>query len=40
VLGAAVAPLVYEPGTWGPAQATGVTPPGGWVDPIVTGEGR
>jgi glucose-6-phosphate 1-dehydrogenase len=40
VLGAAVAPLVYEPGTWGPAQATGVTPLGGWVDPIVTGEGR
>ncbi len=29
----------YEPGTWGPAQAAAVTPPGGWHDPIVTGEG-
>ena len=30
----------YEPGTWGPTQSSAVTPPGGWVDPIVTGEGR
>jgi glucose-6-phosphate 1-dehydrogenase len=29
----------YQPGSWGPTQAA-VTPPGGWVDPIVTGEGR
>jgi glucose-6-phosphate 1-dehydrogenase len=26
--------IEYEPGTWGPADATGgVTPPGGWFDP-------
>ena len=23
----------YEPGTWGPAEAARVTPPGGWRDP-------
>jgi glucose-6-phosphate 1-dehydrogenase len=27
----------YEPGTWGPNEATaGVTPPGGWQNPTVT----
>ena len=26
----------YEPGTWGPAEAAAVTPPGGWSDPVVT----
>jgi glucose-6-phosphate 1-dehydrogenase len=30
----------YEPGTWGPTQVKAITPPGGWVDPIVTGGGR
>ena len=28
------APGIYEPGTWGPAAATGtLTPPNGWIDP-------
>ena len=27
---------VYAPGTWGPAEVASVTPPGGWVDPVVT----
>jgi glucose-6-phosphate 1-dehydrogenase len=40
VLRAGTAVQTYEPGTWGPAQVTAVTPPGGWVDPIVSGEGR
>ncbi len=40
VLSAPTALQTYEPGTWGPTQAPAVTPPGGWVDPIVTGEGR
>jgi glucose-6-phosphate 1-dehydrogenase len=40
VLGAATAPQAYEAGTWGPTQVRSVTPPGGWVDPIVTGESR
>ncbi len=26
---------VYEPGSWGPADVEAVTPPGGWVDPVV-----
>ncbi len=25
----------YEPGTWGPPEAATITPPGGWVDPVV-----
>ncbi len=25
----------YEPGTWGPSEVDRVTPPGGWVNPIV-----
>ena len=25
----------YEPGTWGPAEARAVEPPGGWLDPVV-----
>jgi glucose-6-phosphate 1-dehydrogenase len=25
----------YEPGTWGPVEASRVAPDGGWVDPIV-----
>jgi glucose-6-phosphate 1-dehydrogenase len=40
VLRAGTALQTYEPGTWGPTQVTAVTPPGGWVDPIVTGESR
>jgi glucose-6-phosphate 1-dehydrogenase len=40
VLGAATAVHTYEPGTWGPAQIAAVAPPGGWLDPIVSGEGR
>jgi glucose-6-phosphate 1-dehydrogenase len=27
----------YEPNTWGPAEVESVTPPGGWVNPVVTG---
>jgi glucose-6-phosphate 1-dehydrogenase len=30
----------YEPGTWGPSEAAAVSPPGGWLDPIVSGESR
>jgi glucose-6-phosphate 1-dehydrogenase len=26
----------YEPGTWGPAEAKQVAPPGGWQNPVVT----
>jgi glucose-6-phosphate 1-dehydrogenase len=40
VLHAGTALQTYEPGTWGPSQASAVTPPGGWVNPIVTGERR
>jgi glucose-6-phosphate 1-dehydrogenase len=40
VLRAGTALHAYEPGTWGPAEVTAVTPPGGWVNPIVTREGR
>jgi len=25
----------YEPHTWGPKEADAITPPGGWVEPIV-----
>jgi glucose-6-phosphate 1-dehydrogenase len=25
----------YEPNTWGPAEAAGVCPPGGWSNPVV-----
>ena len=27
----------YEPGTWGPAEAKAITPPGGWRDPDTAG---
>jgi len=40
VLSAATTLHAYESGTWGPAQVTAVTPPGGWVDPIVSGDSR
>ncbi len=26
----------YDPKTWGPAEVVMVTPPGGWVNPVVT----
>jgi len=39
VLGAATPLSLYEPGTWGP-QTLAVTPPGGWVNPILNGENR
>lgn len=29
----------YEPETWGPAEVEQVTPPGGWHNPVVTGNG-
>ena len=25
----------YEPGSWGPAEADGIAPPGGWENPVV-----
>ena len=31
----ATEPTEYAPGTWGPTSPD-VTPPGGWVDPVVT----
>ena len=34
VLEGAAEPIEYAPGTWGPTSAD-VTPPGGWVDPVV-----
>jgi glucose-6-phosphate 1-dehydrogenase len=40
VLGGATPVHSYEPGAWGPPQAAAVTPPGGWVNPTVSGEGR
>ena len=33
VLGAATPVYEYEPGSWGPAQADAITPPGGWAVP-------
>jgi len=34
------APVIeYEPGTWGPLDG-GITPPGGWHDPLVTPENK
>jgi glucose-6-phosphate 1-dehydrogenase len=36
VMSAAASVHPYEPGTWGPAEAGAVTPPGGWLDPSLT----
>jgi glucose-6-phosphate 1-dehydrogenase len=36
VLGTAVPVHEYEPGTWGPAEAEGLEPLGGWRNPVVT----
>ena len=38
VLAVPTALQTYERGTWGPTQSSAVTPPGGWVNPIVTGD--
>ena len=27
----------YEPNTWGPPEAEGISPPGGWHNPVVDG---
>jgi glucose-6-phosphate 1-dehydrogenase len=37
VLGTATPLHLYEPGTWGPAPAAALAPPGGWVNPTVNG---
>lgn len=29
----------YEPHTWGPKEADALVPPGGWVEPVVDGDG-
>ena len=34
VLKQATSVHAYEPGTWGPAEVSAVTPPGGWADPV------
>lgn len=39
VLGAATTVYPYEPGSWGPAEAAAITPPGGWVNPVLSGAG-
>ncbi len=36
VLGMVVPVHEYEPGTWGPAEAARLAPPGGWNDPKVS----
>lgn len=35
VLAAATPVHRYAPGTWGPLEAEAITPPGGWVEPVV-----
>jgi glucose-6-phosphate 1-dehydrogenase len=30
----------YEPGSWGPAEAGAITPPGGWLDPSIARDDR
>jgi glucose-6-phosphate 1-dehydrogenase len=35
VLAAATPLHDYDPGQWGPAEAAGLAPPGGWNDPVV-----
>ena len=29
--------FTYEPGTWGPAEVERVTPPDGWLNPVING---
>ena len=38
VLKAGTPVFEYEPKTWGPAQVENVTPPGGWQNPVLTGQ--
>jgi glucose-6-phosphate 1-dehydrogenase len=39
ILKADADPQVYEPNTWGPANlGEGLTPPGGWYDPVIKAE--
>jgi glucose-6-phosphate 1-dehydrogenase len=38
VLKASTPVHTYEPGTWGPAEAERLAPPGGWHNPVVTAE--
>ena len=37
VLSAGTPVYEYKPGTWGPAELSAVTPPGGWSDPVLNG---
>jgi len=37
VLKAGTPVFEYEPKTWGPKEATQITPPGGWDNPVVSG---
>jgi glucose-6-phosphate 1-dehydrogenase len=38
ILESQTAAYPYEPGSWGPKQAAGITPPGGWRDPVSPAE--
>ena len=38
VLAASTPVYEYDPGTWGPAEAQRLEPPGGWDDPVVTSD--
>jgi glucose-6-phosphate 1-dehydrogenase len=38
VLAAGTAVYPYDPGTWGPAEAQRLEPPGGWDNPVVTSD--
>ena len=35
ILGSVTPVYQYDPGTWGPSEVDRVTPPGGWVNPVV-----
>jgi glucose-6-phosphate 1-dehydrogenase len=39
VLKAGTPVFEYEPNTWGPAEVKQVTPPGGWQNPVLNGNG-
>jgi len=38
VLAAGTPVYDYAPGTWGPAEAQRLEPPGGWDNPVVTSD--
>jgi glucose-6-phosphate 1-dehydrogenase len=38
VLKSGTALYSYEPGSWGPKEVAAITPPGGWQNPVVSGE--